>query len=155
MILNILFCIIKTLLLLTAFPQKEDHTHKQSGRNEEYHFWEVRPRGSCKNRCFRGMYQLYHQGDKNWRARKNFSSNLQLKHAVKKYKVCEMWDVCGIQAWGWRRGFVKRVSVMRECVWFGGALNGQTTTRGGGISSLRGRELTVSRARIKDIVGTA
>jgi hypothetical protein len=37
----------------------------------------------------------------------------------------------------------------------GGTLNGQTTARGGGIGSLRGGELTVNSAWIKDIVGTA
>jgi hypothetical protein len=28
-------------------------------------FWDVTPRGSCKNRRFRGMKRLHHQGDKN------------------------------------------------------------------------------------------
>jgi hypothetical protein len=28
-------------------------------------FWDVSPRGSCKNQCFGGIYRLHHQGDKN------------------------------------------------------------------------------------------
>jgi hypothetical protein len=28
-------------------------------------FWDVTPRGSCKNRRFGGTYRLLHQGDKN------------------------------------------------------------------------------------------
>jgi hypothetical protein len=28
-------------------------------------FWDVTPRGSCKNRRFGGTYRLHHQGDKN------------------------------------------------------------------------------------------
>jgi hypothetical protein len=51
-------------------------------------FWNVTPCGSCKNRRFGGMYRLHHQGDKNWRARNNVSSNYQPKHAAKKcYKM--------------------------------------------------------------------
>jgi hypothetical protein len=33
------------------------------------------------------MYRPHHQGDKNWQARNNVSSNQQLKHAEKKYYV--------------------------------------------------------------------
>jgi hypothetical protein len=36
--------------------------------------WDVTPCGSCKNRRFGGMERLYHQGDKNQRARNNVSS---------------------------------------------------------------------------------
>jgi hypothetical protein len=50
-------------------------------------FWDVTPCGSCDNRSFGGTYRLYHQGDKNQRARNNVSSNLQPKHAAKKYYV--------------------------------------------------------------------
>jgi hypothetical protein len=28
-------------------------------------FWDVTLRGSCKNRCFEGMFFLHHHGDKN------------------------------------------------------------------------------------------
>jgi hypothetical protein len=28
-------------------------------------FWDVTPRGSCRNRRFGGTYRLLHQGDKN------------------------------------------------------------------------------------------
>jgi hypothetical protein len=38
-------------------------------------FWDVTLCGSCKNRDFGGTYHLYHQGEKNWRARNNVSSN--------------------------------------------------------------------------------
>jgi hypothetical protein len=31
-------------------------------------FWDVMPRGSCKNRNGGGTYHLHHQGDKNRRA---------------------------------------------------------------------------------------
>jgi hypothetical protein len=27
-------------------------------------FWDVSPRGSCKNLCFRGTYHVHHQGEK-------------------------------------------------------------------------------------------
>jgi hypothetical protein len=27
-------------------------------------FWDIKPSGCCKNRGFRGMYRLHHQGDK-------------------------------------------------------------------------------------------
>jgi hypothetical protein len=37
-------------------------------------FWDVTPRGSCKNRCFGGTYRLHHQCLKNERGRK-VSSN--------------------------------------------------------------------------------
>jgi hypothetical protein len=37
-------------------------------------FWDVTPCGSCKNRLFRGMYLLHHQGDKNRGNRNNVSS---------------------------------------------------------------------------------
>jgi hypothetical protein len=39
--------------------------------------WDVRPRGSCKNRRFGGTYRLHRQGDKNCRARNNVSRNYQ------------------------------------------------------------------------------
>jgi hypothetical protein len=39
-------------------------------------FWDVMPRGSCKNRSFGGMYHLHHQGD-NQQARNNISISLQ------------------------------------------------------------------------------
>jgi hypothetical protein len=38
-------------------------------------FWNVTPCGSCKSRRLGGTYRLYHQGDKNFRARNNLSSN--------------------------------------------------------------------------------
>jgi hypothetical protein len=38
-------------------------------------FWDVTPRGFCKNRRFGGTYRLHHQGAKNRRAKKNVSSN--------------------------------------------------------------------------------
>jgi hypothetical protein len=38
-------------------------------------FWDVTPCGSCKSRCFGGMYRLHHQGDKNWQSRSSVSSN--------------------------------------------------------------------------------
>jgi hypothetical protein len=38
-------------------------------------FWGVTSSGSCKNRCFGGMYSLHHQGGKNQRAKNNVSSN--------------------------------------------------------------------------------
>jgi hypothetical protein len=42
--------------------------------------WDVTPRGSCKIRSFEGTYRLNHQGDKDLRAKKNFSktSNFSL-----------------------------------------------------------------------------
>jgi hypothetical protein len=43
-------------------------------------FWDVTQCGSCKNQRFGGTYHLHHQGDKNWRARKNVSNILQSKH---------------------------------------------------------------------------
>jgi hypothetical protein len=52
--------------------------------------WYVTLCGSCKNRCVGGTYCLHHQGDKNWRARNNVSSNLQLKHAEKIYYVLRL-----------------------------------------------------------------
>jgi hypothetical protein len=45
-------------------------------------FWDVTPCGSCKNRCFGGTHHLRHQGDKNWQARKDVSSNKQPKDTV-------------------------------------------------------------------------
>jgi hypothetical protein len=44
-------------------------------------FWDVTPRDSLKNRRFGGTCLLYHQGEKNQRAR-NISSNYQLQHAA-------------------------------------------------------------------------
>jgi hypothetical protein len=41
----------------------------------------VTPCGSCKNRCFVGMYHPHHHGGKNHWVR-NVSSNYQLKHTV-------------------------------------------------------------------------
>jgi hypothetical protein len=38
-------------------------------------FWDAASCGSCKNRTFGGTYRLHHQGDKNRRARNNFSNN--------------------------------------------------------------------------------
>jgi hypothetical protein len=38
-------------------------------------FWDVTQCGSCKKRRFRGMYHLYHQGDKIQRAGNNVSNN--------------------------------------------------------------------------------
>jgi hypothetical protein len=38
-------------------------------------FWDGTPCESCTNRSFEGMYRLYHQGEKNQRARNNVSSN--------------------------------------------------------------------------------
>jgi hypothetical protein len=46
------------------------------------YFWDVIPCGSCRNRRFWGTYHLHHEGDKNWQARSNISSNLQLKYIV-------------------------------------------------------------------------
>jgi hypothetical protein len=38
-------------------------------------FWDVTPRGSCRNRCFGGMCDFHHQGDKDKRARNKVSYN--------------------------------------------------------------------------------
>jgi hypothetical protein len=38
-------------------------------------FWDVTPRGSCKNRRFGETYRLRHQDDKNQLARNSVSSN--------------------------------------------------------------------------------
>jgi hypothetical protein len=54
---------------------------------ENVAFWDVTLSGSCKNRCFGGIYRLNHQADKNLRARNNVSSNYQPKHATNKYHV--------------------------------------------------------------------
>jgi hypothetical protein len=53
-------------------------------------FWNVTPRGSCKNRCFGGTYRLHHQGEKNLRTRKNVSSIKSLKHAARKYILIQV-----------------------------------------------------------------
>jgi hypothetical protein len=42
-------------------------------------FWNVKPHGSYKNRCFGVMYRLHHQGDKNRRARNSVSRNQEPK----------------------------------------------------------------------------
>jgi hypothetical protein len=46
-------------------------------------FWDVMPRGSCKNRRFGGMCLLHHQSRKEQRARNKANINVQLKHAAK------------------------------------------------------------------------
>jgi hypothetical protein len=38
-------------------------------------FWDDTACGFCKNLRYGGTYRLYHQGDKNWGARNNLSSN--------------------------------------------------------------------------------
>jgi hypothetical protein len=48
-------------------------------------FWDVTPSGSCKNRCFRRMYHLHHQGDKN-RQTSNISCKYHL-HSVFRFLV--------------------------------------------------------------------
>jgi hypothetical protein len=35
-------------------------------------FWDVKPRGSCKNRSFGGTYRLHHQGETNKQGRNNW-----------------------------------------------------------------------------------
>jgi hypothetical protein len=55
-------------------------------------FWDVTSCSSSKNRRFRGIYRLYHQGDKN-RLTRNVSSNYQPKHAAK--KLLDTADVTG------------------------------------------------------------
>jgi hypothetical protein len=47
-------------------------------------FWDVVPRGSCKNRRFGETFRLVQQGEKSQQARNNVNSNYQLKHAAKK-----------------------------------------------------------------------
>jgi hypothetical protein len=47
-------------------------------------FLGVTPCGSCKNGRFGGTHRL-HQDEGNQRASNNVSSNLELKHAAKKY----------------------------------------------------------------------
>jgi hypothetical protein len=53
-------------------------------------FWYIMPCGSCKNRRFGGTYRLHHEGDKNWRARNNASSNQQPKHAAHIVFLCSV-----------------------------------------------------------------
>jgi hypothetical protein len=48
-------------------------------------YWDMTPRGSCKNRLFRGTYRLHHQGKTNQQARNSVNSNQQLIRAAKKY----------------------------------------------------------------------
>jgi hypothetical protein len=37
--------------------------------------WDVIPHDFCKNRRFRETYCLHHQGDKNWQAKNNVTTN--------------------------------------------------------------------------------
>jgi hypothetical protein len=57
-------------------------------------FCDITRCGSCKNRTFRGIYHLHHQGYKNQRTRKNVKSNYQPKHAAKEYYLRRETLVC-------------------------------------------------------------
>jgi hypothetical protein len=59
-------------------------------------FWDVTPCDSCKNWCFRGLYNLHHQGGKNQWTRNNISSNYLQK--VSSYKSPVWLD---IDLWFW------------------------------------------------------
>jgi hypothetical protein len=65
-------------------------------------FWDVTSCGSCKNKSLGGMYSLHHRGDKNRRAKKNVSSNYQLKHAICLLLLTFLARLL-FSPWWWRR----------------------------------------------------